>query len=77
MALNPNTCRFEPATLNSLGTLVRPDGSDVPKTWTTFQLGELVVIKDSTFKVAYIGENAVLFETVQPLVINALQIPGR
>lgn len=44
--------------------LVRPDGSPVPKHWSVFSVGELVVIKDYTFRVAYIGEKIILFEPV-------------
>ncbi len=71
--MNPETNRFEMlkeelAQLESKasGRLLRPDGSEVPKHWATFQLGELVVIKDYTFRVAYIGETAILFEPVSP-----------
>lgn len=45
--------------------LLRPDGSLVPKSWTVFKIGELVVIKDYTFRVAYIGESNILFEPVK------------
>ena len=44
--------------------LLRPDGSPVPLHWSTFKVGEHVVIKDYTFEVAYIGETAILFEPV-------------
>lgn len=44
--------------------LVRPDGSPVPAHWPVFVVGEMVVIKDYTFKVAYIGETAIMFEPV-------------
>jgi len=82
MAVNPETNRIEAlqespdSDLNAkmeklqeqftAAKLVRPDGSPVPKTWTTFTVGELVVIKDYTFSVAYIGETNVLFEPVSP-----------
>lgn len=46
--------------------LLRPDGSPVPKTWSVFKMGELVVIKDYTFRVVYIGESNILFEPVSP-----------
>ena len=46
--------------------LLRSDGSPVPKSWTIFRIGELVVIKDYTFRVAYIGESNILFEPVKP-----------
>lgn len=67
MAINPGTNKIEPI-LNLLkGDLVRPDGSKVPKHWSTFRVGELVTIKDYTFKVAYIGEANILFEPVGPV----------
>jgi hypothetical protein len=56
--------------LASSGLLVRPDGSPVPKHWTIFRHGEEVVIKNYTFKVAYIGETAILFEPVSPVVLD-------
>lgn len=46
--------------------LLRPNGLPVPKSWTIFKVGELVVIKDYTFRVAYIGESNILFEPVRP-----------
>ena len=45
-------------------SLLRPNGEPVPQHWTQFQVGECVVIKNYTFKVAYIGETALLFEPV-------------
>jgi len=81
--MNPDTNRFEPLTdaleaeekecLESIGErlgLFRPDGSPVPKHWSVFQVGEQVVIKDYTFEVKYIGETAILFEPVGPVVLN-------
>ena len=44
--------------------LVRPDGSDVPKHWPVFEVGETVTIKNYTFRVAHIGEQHILFEPV-------------
>jgi len=44
--------------------LLRPNGEPVPQHWTQFQIGECVVIKNYTFKVAYIGETEILFEPV-------------
>lgn len=44
--------------------LIRPNGEPVPQHWTQFQVGECVVIKNYTFKVAYIGETSILFEPV-------------
>jgi hypothetical protein len=50
--------------------LVRPDGTPVPEHWSTFKVGENVVIKNYTFKVAYIGETSILFEPVGPVMIG-------
>lgn len=76
--MNPDTNRFEPLT-DAAGekkpdphehpdkdplALLRPDGSPVPSHWPVFAVGEMVVIKDYTFRVAYIGETAILFEPV-------------
>lgn len=79
MGMNPETNKFEAlskpddkmaeklAKMSGVLTdLVRPDGSPVPRTWSIFKLGELVVIKDYTFRVAYIGEASILFEPVKP-----------
>jgi len=49
--------------------LLRPDGTPVPKHWSVFVVGEHVVIKNYTFKVAYIGESNILFEPVGPIVV--------
>jgi len=74
--MNPETNKFEPLTqakdpdmvaskmIDTLSTLLRPNGQPVPSHWTTFTLGELVVIKNYTFRVAYIGESALLFEPI-------------
>jgi len=56
--------------LQAAGQLIRPDGSPVPKTWSVFQQGETVVIKNYTFRVAYIGETSILFEPVGPVVLD-------
>ncbi len=79
MGMNPETNKFEKLSrpefeeLNkkllkagkvAMKYLLRPDGSQVPKHWTTFQVGEEVDIKNYTFKVAYIGETSILFEPV-------------
>ena len=51
--------------------LVRPNGEPVPAHWSTFTVGEHVVIKDYTFRVAYVGETNIMFEPVGPVVIGA------
>jgi len=50
--------------------LVRPDGSPVPEHWSVFKIGEEIAIKNYTFKVAYIGETAILFEPVGPVIVG-------
>ena len=78
--MNPNTNRFEQlhtkeerekykkeldaALARATSGLLRPDGTPVPAHWPIFKVGEQVVIKEYTFKVAYIGETAILFEPV-------------
>jgi len=80
--MNPETNRFEPLKpevieafekrLEDLGKarLLRPNGEPVPSHWTQFHLDELVVIKGYTFKVKYIGESAILFEPVGPVLVS-------
>jgi hypothetical protein len=50
--------------------LLRPNGEPVPKHWSVFKVGEDIVIKNYTFRVAYIGETSILFEPVGPVVVN-------
>lgn len=50
--------------------LVRPDGSPVPKHWSVFAVGEHVVVKNYTFKVAYFNETSILLEPVGPVVVG-------
>ena len=82
MGVNPDTNRIEelhqeldfrkvlqadvddPST--PLARLLRPDGSPVPETWTVLKQGELVDIKGYTFRIAYIGETAIMLEPVKP-----------
>lgn len=71
-ASGPNRAerRKEAAINRALGKLVRPSGEPVPDHWTQFKVGEHVVIKDYTFKVAYIGETSILFEPVGPVLVG-------
>jgi hypothetical protein len=72
--MNPDANKFERlfsrVSINPT-VLLRPNGEPVPGHWTQFQLGEHVVIKNYTFKVAYIGETAILFEPV-----GMVELPG-
>jgi hypothetical protein len=70
MALNPTTNMFEEITPNLLGDLLRPNGEPVPKHWLVLTMGELVTIKGQTFKVAYIGETAILLEPMKPIILG-------
>lgn len=67
--MNPDTNKFEKLEEKGLFGLIRPDGSPVPKHWSIFTMGEEVTIKDYLFRVAYIGESAILFEPVGPQVL--------
>jgi len=84
--MNPDTNRFEALTsdedpndvmatdtIDKLVTLLRPNGDPVPKHWCVFCVGEHVVIKDYTFRVAYIGETAILFEPVGVTVLGKVE----
>jgi len=80
--MNPETNRFEPlheefderfGKLAKEAALLRPDGTPVPKHWSIFTVGEEVVIKDYTFKVAYVGETSILFEPVGLPVIGTME----
>lgn len=55
--------------------LYRADGSEIPKHWSTFRAGEEVLIKGYWFKVAYIGETAILFEPSRPADIDERMPP--
>lgn len=73
--MNPETNRFETlasqiSSLEASPQLFRPNGQPVPETWTQFQIGETVVVKNYTFRVAYIGETAILFEPVGPVLVG-------
>jgi hypothetical protein len=48
----------------ALSGLVLPDGKPVPSHWAIFTVGEDVVIKGYTFRVAYVGETSILFEPI-------------
>jgi len=53
--------------------LLRPDGSEVPKHWAVFQIGELVALKDYTFKIAYMNDGTIILEPVGPADTNRLE----
>lgn len=70
--MNPETGKFEPLKAtdekdgvgNFFRQLLRLDGSPVPRHWAIFSVDELVTVKDTTFKVAYINESTLILEPV-------------
>ena len=74
MGMNPDTNKLEFLEVDGLGTLFRPNGELVPKHWSVFRVGESVVLKDYTFKVAYIGETSILLE---PLGVVQIKVEDK
>lgn len=79
MAINPENNRIEPcvetdealakklADLSGVyANIVKANGEPVPKHWTTLTVGELVVVKDYTFRVSYMNDASVTLEPVSP-----------
>lgn len=62
----PQELKQQLVKLQQGAVLVRPNGLPIPAHWAVFQMDELVVLKDYTFRVAYIGESAILLEPVRP-----------
>jgi len=52
------------------GRLVLADGSPVPAHWPVFKDGELVTVKDYTFRVGHIGAAHLLLEPTGPLLVG-------
>jgi hypothetical protein len=50
--------------------LYRPNGEPVPKHWSIFNVGEEVIVKDYTFKIAYMNETTLILEPVAPVVLD-------
>ena len=67
--MNPDTNKFEQIDETAFGELLRPNGEPVPKHWSVFTVGETVVIKDYTFKVAHLGEGHILLEPMAPVIV--------
>lgn len=55
-------CKINPGDFHA--RLLRPNGEPVPAHWPVFEVGENVVLKNYTFKVAHIGESHLLLEPV-------------
>ena len=67
--MNPLTNKLE--TLREIvnegqSKLLRPDGSEIPNHWAVFHVGELVSLKDYTFKIAYMNDGTIVLEPVKP-----------
>jgi len=56
--------------MRAIAGLFRPNGKPVPGHWPIFKEGELIEIKNYTFKVAHIGESHMLLEPVGPIIIG-------
>lgn len=52
------------------GKLFRPDGTEVPKHWSIFKVGERYVIEGYTFECKYIGETSILFEPAEMVLAD-------
>ena len=50
--------------------LVRPNGTPIPKHLSILQVDEKIVIKDYTFKVAYMNDTTLVLEPVGPIIIG-------
>lgn len=46
--------------------MLRPDGTEVPASWDVFETGEVVEVKGTRFRIAYIGSDTILLESVKP-----------
>lgn len=68
--LNRESVRVRDLVRDSGTVLLRPNGEPVPEHWSVFIEGELVTIKNYTFKVAHIGESHMLLEPAGPLLIG-------
>ena len=75
--MNPDTGKFESlheeinkiqnsALVEWKKRVLRPNGDEVPNHWSVFEIDELIVIKNYTFRVKYIGETSILFEPLSP-----------
>jgi hypothetical protein len=73
--MNPYTNKFEfltPVLDPKLGKqLLRPNGEPVPEHWMVFRQGELVVLKNYTFKVAYMNEGTLVLEPAGTVLVGS------
>jgi hypothetical protein len=74
--MNPLTRKFEPLEWKQFNKevdevrLIRPNGEPVPDHWCVLTVGEEVVVKNNTFKVAYIGESSILLEPTGIVILG-------
>jgi hypothetical protein len=84
--MNPETNRFEEVHPNVESALeqfakkmpdmsgyVRHDGSDVPKGYSVFGIGEEFQLKGYRFKVKTIKEDEIIFEPIGPVPISKMR----
>ena len=71
--MNTITNFFEPLSAGPLQELLRMNGEPVPKHWCVLEVGETVVIKNYTFKVAYMNEKSLVLEPVGVPIIDGDQ----
>jgi hypothetical protein len=57
------------------GQLLRPNGEPVPEHWSTYAVGEEVIVKNYRFEVALIGEKHLLLKPVGPVLIGEGESP--
>lgn len=55
---------------NRTAQLLRANGEPVPKHWSIFRVGEHVVLKDYTFKIAYMNDGTLILEPVAPVIVG-------
>ena len=49
-------------------TLLRPNGEPVPPHWVIFKVGEIVTLKNQTFKIGYLNEETLVLEPVSLVI---------
>jgi hypothetical protein len=67
--MNPDTNKLEHLTITDIckdgmmkSLILRPNGEEIPKHWAIFSVGEIVVLKEYSFKIAYMNETSILLE---------------
>jgi hypothetical protein len=71
--LHDYTSKMDEAAADGLKSLLRPDGTPVPKHWSIFRVNEIYEINGYMFKCKYIGDTSILFEPHGPIIIGENQ----